>query len=187
MNHGNPSRAPVTAVVAIAAALCVGSCGRPDAPRGSGDSRDGTDTLALEPVTAAQLHDRVLEPGARATLVNVWATWCAPCRDEFPTLVRLAERERARGLRVLFVSADFAEEASPVRAFLAEQHAPGPWLVKAGPDMEFINGLDARWSGALPVTIVYDPSGNPVEFWEGGADSARFATAVAPLLASPTH
>jgi hypothetical protein len=48
--------------------------------------------------------------------------------------------------------------------------------------MEFINGLDRRWGGALPATVVYDSHGTPVEFWEGGADSARFEAAVAPLL-----
>ena len=147
----------------------------------------GRDTLPLEPVTASQIHDRVREPGARATLVNVWATWCDPCRQEFPAIVSLAERERSRGLRVLFVSADFDDQKPAARRFLAEHRAPGPWLWKTGRDQEFINGLDPRWSGALPVTIVYDPAGKPVQFWEGGADSARFAAAVAPLLGSPAR
>lgn len=140
------------------------------------------DTLALEPVTAAQLVEKVREPGARATLVNVWATWCGPCREEFPAIVSLAERRRADGLRVLFVSADFDDQAPQTRAFLADHDTPGPWLIKSGPDMEFINGLEPRWTGALPATIVYDSNGSPVEFWEGGADSARFEAAVAPLL-----
>jgi len=143
-----------------------------------------TDTLPLEPVTAEQVHERIREPGARATLVNVWATWCGPCREEFPALVALAERDRERGLRVLFVSADFDDQAHETRHFLAEHRAPGPWLVKTGRDQEFIDGLDRRWTGALPVTIVYDPAGKPVQFWEGGADSARFAAAVEPLLAT---
>ncbi len=141
-----------------------------------------TDSLALEPITAAELVTKVKEPGARATLVNVWATWCGPCREEFPAIVSLAERHRDDGLRVLFVSADFDDQAHEVRKFLADHDASGPWLLKSGPDMEFINGLEPRWSGALPATLVYDSNGAPVEFWEGGADSARFEAAVAPLL-----
>ena len=168
-------------------------CGH--APAGRATGRAGTvaakavatDTLPLEAVTAAQVHERVREPGARATIVNVWATWCGPCREEFPAIVALADRERSRGLRVLFVSADFDDQAPETRAFLASHHAPGPWLVKTGKDQEFIDGLDKRWSGALPVTIVYDPAGKPVQFWEGGADSARFAAAVEPLLTSATQ
>ena len=140
------------------------------------------DSSSLEPVTAAQVLERVREPGARATLLNVWATWCGPCREEFPALVSLAERRRADGLRVLFVSADFEEQAADARRFLASHGAPQPWLLKTGPDMEFIDGLEPRWSGALPLTVIYDSNGTPVEYWEGGADSARFEAAVAPLL-----
>ena len=171
---------PVVLLVALA------GCGSAPGGGASGKaaSAAGSDTLPLEPVTAEQIHQRIREPGARATLVNVWASWCGPCREEFPAIVALAERERSRGLRVLFVSADFDEQAPETRAFLAGHHAPGPWLVKTGRDQEFIDGLDKRWTGALPVTIVYDPTGKPVEFWEGGADSARFAAAVEPLLTS---
>jgi thiol-disulfide isomerase/thioredoxin len=175
----------VAACVTTAWLALLAGCGH--GPGGSAThtaSSAQVDTLPLEPVTAEQIHQRVLEPGARATLVNVWATWCDPCREEFPALVALAERERSRGLRVLFVSADFDDQAPMTRRFLAEHRAPGPWLVRTGRDQEFIDGLDRRWTGALPVTIVYDPAGKPVQFWEGGADSARFAAAVEPLLTS---
>ena len=164
--------------------VLLAGCGHAPGSGASGKAAATPDTLPLEPVTAEQIHQRVREPGARATLVNVWASWCGPCREEFPSIVSLAERDRARGLRVLFVSADFEEQAPETRAFLASHHTPGPWLVKTGKDQEFIDGLDQRWSGALPVTIVFDPAGKPVQFWEGGADSARFAAAVEPLLTS---
>ena len=179
-------------VPALVVSLALAGCGGSSRPGGVTERAAARpDTLPLEPVTAQELHQRVAAPGARATLVNVWATWCGPCREEFPALVSLADRERSRGLRVLFVSADFEDEAAAARSFLAEHRAPGPWLLKKGRDQEFIDGLDPRWSGALPVTIVYDPGGKPVAFWEGGADSARFAAAVEPLLATttttPTH
>jgi thiol-disulfide isomerase/thioredoxin len=178
---------PRLRTLALGALLALlAGCGQGPAGRTPGKAASAVtaDTLPLEPVTAEQVHQRIREPGAKATLVNVWASWCVPCREEFPTIVALADRERSRGLRVLFVSADFDDQAPETRAFLASHHAPGPWLVKTGRDQEFIDGLDKRWTGALPVTIVYDPAGNPVQFWEGGADSARFAAAVEPLLAS---
>jgi thiol-disulfide isomerase/thioredoxin len=172
-------------VSAVLLAFLAG-CGHSPAGGAAGKAATAavTDTLPLEPVTAEQIHERIREPGARATLVNVWASWCGPCREEFPSIVALADRDRSRGLRVLFVSADYDEQAPETRAFLASHHTPGPWLVKAEKDQPFIDGLDQRWSGALPVTIVYDPAGKPVQFWEGGADSARFAAAVEPLLTS---
>jgi len=167
------------AIAATMAVLLAAGCdGRPSRPAGTAAPPD-----TLEPVTAQQVLDRVHAPGARATLVNVWATWCVPCREEFPAIVALAERRRADGLRVLFVSADFDDQAEQARAFLASHDAPQPWLLKSGPDMAFINGLEPRWSGALPLTVVYDSNGTPVEYWEGAADSTRFEAAVAPLLA----
>lgn len=177
--------------IALAVVLLAAGCGGARDDR-SAKNTSRPDTLAIEPVTASQVLALAQKPGAAATLVNIWATWCGPCREEFPVLVSIAERRRQDGLRVLFVSADFADQAPAARVFLAEHHAPGPWLIKNEPDMEFIDGLDRRWTGALPATLIYDASGQPVAFWEGGADSARFEAALAPLLngstsASKTH
>jgi len=182
----------VAAAIAVAVAFGCGPrapvAGNPNPAADSTGyaAADSTTWPALEPVTAAQLLARVQEPGSSATIVNVWATWCAPCREEFPELVRLANEHRAHGLRVLFVSTDFDDQQSAVRRFLARHGARAPWLIKTGKDMEFIDGLDPRWSGALPATIVYDAHGKPVTFWEGRADYARFEAAVAPLLAAST-
>jgi thiol-disulfide isomerase/thioredoxin len=194
MNPRHSSRLRVAAAAACIA--IVAGCGGTDRGTGSAATADATAPAAdtagvaslpvLVPVTGPQVRERVREPGARATLVNVWATWCAPCREEFPDLVKLADAHREDGLRVLFVSADFDDQEAAVRRFLAKHRAPEPWLFKTGKDMEFIDGLDPRWSGALPVTIVYDGNGNPVEFWEGRADYARLESAVAPLLAAST-
>ena len=51
-----------------------------------------------------------------AVLLNFWASWCEPCRDEMPALARLAERERERGLRI--VAVDYREPDDAVRRFL---------------------------------------------------------------------
>src|SRR6266516_5714090 len=84
----------------------------------------------------------VREPGARAVLVNVWATWCQPCREEFPDLMRVARENRARGLRLMLVSADFDDAHGQVRAFLAREGVDFPSYLKAGDDMKFIEALD---------------------------------------------
>jgi thiol-disulfide isomerase/thioredoxin len=68
----------------------------------------------------------------QAVVLNVWATWCAPCREEMPELQALHERFHGRGLRVLGVSIDASGSEDPIRYFLARttrfaaSRAPSP-------------------------------------------------------------
>ena len=57
-----------------------------------------------------------------------------------------------------------------------------PSWIKTGDDMAFINGMAARWSGALPATFIYDSRGALVRFWEGKADYAKFETELRAAL-----
>jgi thiol-disulfide isomerase/thioredoxin len=140
----------------------------------------------LRPATGAQIVARAKTPGARATLVSLWATWCAPCREEFPMLLRVARAHRADGLRLMLVSADFADQRDAVRCFLTTHGVTDTSWIKSGADMDFIDALDPKWSGALPATLLYDSRGRLEEFWEGAADSTRFEAAIGRALAADT-
>jgi thiol-disulfide isomerase/thioredoxin len=137
---------------------------------------------SFEPATADQVLAAVREPGAKAVLVNVWATWCAPCRAEFPDLMRVARELRPEGLRVVLVSADFDESLPKARAFLAQHDVDFPSYHKTGDDMMFINTLDSLWTGALPATLLYDGAGHRVRFWEGMQNYETFSRAVREVL-----
>jgi len=137
---------------------------------------------SFEPADAERVMAAVREPGARAVLVNVWATWCAPCRAEFPDLIRVAKELRGQGLRVVLVSADFDDALPQARAFLAEHDVDFPSYHKTGDDMKFINGLDSLWTGALPATILFDGAGHRVRFWEGKQTYDTFSQAVHEVL-----
>jgi thiol-disulfide isomerase/thioredoxin len=108
------------------------------------------------PATGPTVLAAVRESRAQAVLVNVWATWCVPCREEFPDLVRLHRAYKDRGVKVLFVSGDFESDLPQVKQFLADHGVDFVTYQKTGNDMEFINTLDPDWSGALPATFVYD-------------------------------
>src|SRR5512132_453152 len=56
------------------------------------------------PASSQRVRDAARVPGARAVVLNAWATWCAPCREEFPDLVRLERTYRDRGVRVVLLS-----------------------------------------------------------------------------------
>jgi thiol-disulfide isomerase/thioredoxin len=105
-----------------------------------------------------------------AVLADVWATWCLPCRQEFPDLLRVARELSPQGLRLVLVSADASDAASDVTTCLSEQGVDFPTFIQAEKDEAFIDGLDRRWTGSIPASFVYDARGKLVRYWEGKAD-----------------
>ncbi len=132
----------------------------------------------LVAVSGAELMERVRSSPADVVLVNVWATWCLPCREEFPALVQLGRDLPREQLELVLVSADFPDQTEAARRFLAEQGVTFPSYLKKGSDEEFINALTQRWSGALPATLVFNRNRELVRFWEGGASLDEFRAAV---------
>jgi thiol-disulfide isomerase/thioredoxin len=164
--------------------LALAGCSRPGAERAPAPGRAAAAGPPLVPITASEILERARHPGARATLVNVWATWCAPCRKEFPDLLRVARARAGQGLRLMLVSADYEDQEPAVRAFLGARAVSDTTYLKTGDDMAFINTLSPKWSGALPATFIYHGGGRLVTFWEGMADEARFRDAVDQALAA---
>ncbi len=111
----------------------------------------------------------------KVVLVNLWATWCGPCRSETPALERLYEEERARGLVVLGV--DQGESANAAGAFAREFHLTYPILL----DEQQRYGR-AYAAVGLPTTIVIDRTGKIAVGHDGEWTLADFRKAVAPLL-----
>ena len=155
-----------------------------DAPVAAGDSAT-IELPGYAPAVVAIGAEGILErvkTGGNATLVNLWATWCAPCRHEMPALLKVARAHRDDGLRLMLVSADFDDQIGAVRRFLATHAVDETTFIKTGSDNEFINTLHSEWSGALPATLVVDRHGRLTDFWEGAADENRFSHAVIAAL-----
>lgn len=170
--------------VALALVVAVAGCSGRGADRASVADRARAAGPPVVAASAVDIQRLAARPGARGTLVNVWATWCAPCREEFPALLEVSRARARDGLRLVLVSADFGDQVSAVRAFLAARGVTDTTYIKAGDDMPFVNTLNPQWSGALPATFIYDGAGHQVEFWEGMADEARFQRSVNQVLAA---
>ena len=102
---------------------------------------------------------------ARPLLVNFWATWCVPCREEFPDLLKIRGRYAEDQLDFILVSLDDPSDlAKAVPEFLSEQRATRlpSYLLHATDDNVAINLVDPTWSGELPATFLYDRAGNVV-------------------------
>ena len=130
--------------------------------------------LALLDASAVQLLD-IFEQhkGNKPVLVNFWATWCAPCIEEFPYIVEL-KKEYGDKFELVFVSGDFEEAKNDARAFLDKQGVDFVTYFKKGKDDEFISSISDSWTGALPFTLILDKQGNISAEWEGKAEIETF-------------
>ncbi|HEV8610868.1 MAG TPA: redoxin domain-containing protein [Thermoanaerobaculia bacterium] len=137
-------------------------------------------------IDAAGLRQTLAQQKGRVVLLNFWATWCVPCREEFPELSKLQGKYGATGLQVIGVSTDFAKERAAVGKFLAEQRPSFPNYRKksGGDDQAFIEAVDSSWGGELPFSVLYDRSGRKVRVFSGSLPVARVEKEVRKLLAA---
>lgn len=111
-----------------------------------------------KPVTLAAFKGKPL-------LVNLWATWCAPCVKEMPSLDRLAAKTKGK-LKVLTVNQDSEKQASdPVPAWWAKAK-----LANLEQYRDAKNELGFAFGGGLPMTVLYDAAGKEVWRVNGGMD-----------------
>ena len=137
----------------------------------------------LSPIDEVGFRKLVSAHHGRVLLVDFWATWCAPCRQEMPKLVALQARYE-RDMAFVTISCDEPEAAVQAANFVAAKNAPMPrYIRQANNDDEFINSIDPKWSGALPALFLFDRSGRQVKSFIGETDMAQLEASLKKALA----
>lgn len=175
-------------VVALGLSACGGSGGGAST---TGKAPDYRQALAGAPKSLAELYahgDRLVPGGTAAfdsrlaalrghpVVVNVWASWCEPCRKEFPYLQSLSAKY---GKRVAFVGVDTKDDDAAARTFLGEFPLPYPSYTDPGQDIAKSVGATV----GLPDTAYFDARGKRVFLKQGqyasesdfAADIKRYA------------
>lgn len=162
------------AALALAAGLYFGI------ERGAGTP----DAAAVSALTRADLPDLA---GGRATLerwrgkvivVNFWASWCPPCREEIPGLIRMQEKLAANGVQVVGIAVDSVDKSRQAATEMAISY---PVLVAEVQILEVTRRLGNR-AGGLPFTVVLDREGRLVTTHLGLLSEAQLERLVTPLL-----
>ncbi len=102
----------------------------------------------------------LIKPKGKPLLINFWATWCDPCREEFPDLVKIDNAYKGKIDLVTVSLDDLADIKTLVPKFLTEVKAEMPaYLLKTADESAAITMVAKDWSGNLPLTILFAPSG----------------------------
>jgi thiol-disulfide isomerase/thioredoxin len=159
----------------LLAVVLASGCGTATEGDYGGRHPDYARALAGSPAPLAALHrqaNQLLGGGADAyeariaalhgypVVVNVWASWCGPCRFEFPTLQQLSA---AYGKRVAFLGVDSQDSDDAAKTFLGED--PVPYPSYSDPDQDIKRAIGATLG--LPDTAFYDRGGNLVYLKQG--------------------
>ena len=135
------------------------------------------DDLQGRPHTLADWHGKVL-------MVNFWATWCPPCREEIPLLVKLQAQYAARGLQIIGIATD-ERNVQTVRTFMKPMLVNYPVLMGTDQVPQIIAALGGTYIG-LPYTIVLNRQGHLFKIHPGELDPKEADALVRQALAETT-
>jgi thiol-disulfide isomerase/thioredoxin len=139
-------------------------------------------SIEIEIITVDDLENLIKNRTGKPLLINIWATWCAPCREEFPDLVKIAH-EYGDKIDVVGISVDFPEEIdSKIIPFLKKQNVLFTnYVIKVIEPEDFINLLNKEWSGAIPATFIYNEKGNQIKYLIGRQRYKEFEAVIKNL------
>jgi thiol-disulfide isomerase/thioredoxin len=140
--------------------------------------------VVVSAIDTEALKKLVTEERERPLLVNFWATWCDPCRDEFPDLVKIDSEYRPRAMDFVTVSLDdFSDIKTSVPKFLGLMKATMPaYLLNVSDPEPAIDMVDKGWSGSLPATFLYNAKGEVVYKHFGRVDPNELRAAIDKLV-----
>jgi cytochrome c biogenesis protein CcmG/thiol:disulfide interchange protein DsbE len=123
-------------------------------------------------------HGSIAEHRGEWALVNLWASWCIPCREEAPVLERFYRREHPRGATVVGINVQ--DNRDDAVAFLRSHPTSYPQLRSVGDERSSAFG-----STGVPENFLVDPRGRLALIWRGPVDDSFLRRRVVPLIEGP--
>lgn len=116
----------------------------------------------------------------KVILFNYWATWCKPCVEEFPDLLKLNDEYKDKDFKIVFVSLDFGKDfPDQTKRFLKKMNVNFiTYYNNFKSDEDLINYMDKEWEGSIPGTFIFDKDGSLKKTYIGKTKYADFKKSV---------
>lgn len=141
--------------------------------------------VSLDTIGVEGLKELLKNHSDKLRLINVWATWCGPCVDEFADFITANRMYRRRDFEFVSVSADEPAKKDKALKFLQTQQASNKnYIFNVDDKYKLIEAIDPHWQGALPYTVLVEPGGKIVYAKQGPVDPLELKKAIVddPLI-----
>ncbi len=127
--------------------------------------------IQLQKINLDSLKTIMVNFSPNLRVINFWATWCGPCKKEFPELMKMKRMYRHRPVEFITVSLDGPEKYDDALTFLKQLHVPGQNYFLDEENIRQINvEINENWKGTLPYTLILEPLGQIYREFRGPFD-----------------
>lgn len=141
--------------------------------------------ITVEDIDKTKLEKLIKNRKGKILLLNIWASWCAPCKKEFPDLVKIAEKYKKSKVEIVGLSVDDRDDLqNEVIPFLQKNNVNFKIYLQNFKNIEELIQFFPQWQGAIPLTVIFDAKGNQKKFIIGMRDYAFFDNAIQEVLNS---
>jgi peroxiredoxin len=138
--------------------------------------------VTLKGIDEAGVKGLAKNDSKKLRVINVWATWCAPCVSELPEFVTMNRMYRNREFEMVTISIDAAERKEGALAMLKKLHVSSTNYIYEGDRDAFVAALDGEWQGPVPHTIIVAPGGKVIYRHSGEIDALEVKGVIADYL-----
>ena len=135
--------------------------------------------VSLETIDSDGIRKIVNNKSKKLRLVNIWATWCGPCVNEFSELITINRMYRHRDVEVITINSDTPDLNDKVLTFLKKKQASFKnYQFNVDDNYQLIEAVDKDWPGAIPYTLLIAPEGKILHRQMGEIDALKLRKAI---------
>lgn len=145
----------------------------------------GSNSANMPTLSADAILKQILSTPAKLKVVNFWATWCPPCREELPAFAK-SEAKASDEIKFFYISGDSDDDAAEAEKFILNTSVQGHKFRLKPINEEAFKKFSSKWSGSLPATFFYDEKGQLLYFTVKSLSEKQLSDLIKKHTAAPS-